>query len=355
MRTISCAQPRDVIALAWYQIGYRPRESLVLVGVHGPRQRSGLVLRVDLPPASTRRQALTRLGQLLSRCGSTGVIALVVSDTGGGPHPGPDGRPILPHAALARALCRELRRQRLPVLDVFAVGPVSFRSYLCPDLHCCPAGGTSLEEVRSSEVTATMVLSGESLADSEQALIADVDPEPAGARSDPAGTAAGSVWGRAGRRQPALRTWRRLLASAQPAPDDPVGLLDALDELPFRDAVLLTLAPDSGDLPERMVRVPPGRELPEGTDDAFGSRPDPVVVERARQLLAALARWAPPGRRAEPLAMLAWLAWWTGAGARARLLTERALADRPGHRMAALVASLLAAGVPPPWVRLPAS
>jgi hypothetical protein len=50
------------------------------------------------------------------------------------------------------------------------------------------------------------------------------------------------------------------------------------------------------------------------------------------------------------LAALAWAAWWLGEAARARLLCELALQDRPGHRLAALVDQLLSHALPPPWL-----
>jgi len=78
--------------------------------------------------------------------------------------------------------------------------------------------------------------------------------------------------------------------------------------------------------------------------------PDAQVLERGRRVLSALARSAPPGRRAEVLALMSWAAWWQGEGGRGRLLAERALADRPGHRLAGLVLQMLAASLPPPWV-----
>jgi hypothetical protein len=116
-----------------------------------------------------------------------------------------------------------------------------------------------------------------------------------------------------------------------------------------RDAVLLSLVPGSGTAPE---------ELAAGRDDGtagwlLDGNPDDELLERGRRLLSAVARTAPEGRRAEALGMLAWMAWWAGHGARARLLAARALADQPDHRLSLLVDELLRAGVPPAWVDVP--
>ena len=356
MQLITCAQPRDVIALAWFRIGFRPRESLVLVGLHGPRHRAGMVLRIDLPPVAARRPTLRRLADLLHRGGDDEAIAMVVSDAGGGPRPGPDGRPVLPHRGLVRELRQVLPRQGISVMDVLAVGPDAYRSYLCNDTGCCPATGTSLDEVMSSEVAASMVLAGQCVADEERAIIADVEPEPSasavlGGEPDRQGAAEqvpGSLspWGSPGGREPGLACWRTLLADGADTPDDIPGLLVALDELPFRDALLLTLIPGADDIAERTLRL----ATTEDDEDPFLRKPNPDLAARGEHLLAAVARAAPPGQRAQPLAMLAWLAWWCGSGARARLLAERAVDDRPGHRLAILVATMLSAGVPPPWV-----
>ena len=77
--------------------------------------------------------------------------------------------------------------------------------------------------------------------------------------------------------------------------------------------------------------------------------PDRDLVRRGARLLAAVARRAPAGDRAAPLASLAWLSWWSGDGVRARLLVARALEDDPAYSLALLVATLVDHSVPPPW------
>lgn len=340
--TIISAAPRDLIALAWYRMGYRPRESLIAVGLHGPRRRAGVVARLDLPAARTRRVALQGLARMLRRAGEEQAVVLVVSDVGGDPRPGPDGRPVPVHRVLVHQVRRELPRHGIGVVDVLAVGPTAFRSCLCEDLRCCPVTGTSLAEVAASEVSASMVLAGIPLGASAEATTADVEPVPPPTAEPGRGTAG---WGAPGNRAPALARWRQLLDEEATDPGPLPGLLEALADTTLRDALLVSLVPGAGRSPERLLAAPDGRDLPE----LFGRRPDPELAERGRRVLAAAARYAPAGRRAEPLSMLAWLAWWCGDGARARHLTQRALADAPGQRLATLVGELLARGAPPPW------
>jgi hypothetical protein len=85
-------------------------------------------------------------------------------------------------------------------------------------------------------------------------------------------------------------------------------------------------------------------------DTVMGAEPDAELLERGRVLLSAVAREAPPGRRVDALALLAWSAWYAGHGSRGRLLVQRALADVPTHRLARLVDQLLFLGVAPTWV-----
>jgi hypothetical protein len=306
----------------------------------------------------------------LRRAGEDSLVVLVVSDSVRFPEPSP-------HRGMVRDLLRSAERDGWPVLDVLAVGDRSWRSYLCPDPGCCPAEGHPLTQVTSSAAAACMVAAGRVLAADEGALIADVEvPDRmlsadltlsgaeqqgiSGRASDVsnAEVEAAEIESMGGKRldsrdaAAALQRWRVLLGTAEPDGVQSIGWLGrALQDRWLRDAVLLTLVPDSGTAPE---------ELLAGADDAalegmFDRRPDLDLLERGRALLAAVVRVVPPGERVDALALLAWMSWWSGDGPRGRLLASRALADQPGHRLAQLVDSLLRLGVAPDWVRQPPS
>jgi hypothetical protein len=339
----------DVIAFAFYQVGYRPRESLVLVGMRGPRCRLGLVVRVDLPPRRRLRAVVGRQLDVLDRFGDDALMILVISDTV--VPPAADGT-ALPHRPLVRDLQRLARGQGWSVHDVIGIGAKSWRSYTCSDPGCCPTGGRPLQDVLASRVAAFRIADGRVLATEEAALIADVAPHPQ-ADSDPSGDT----------REPeptggldaaeALRRWRTLIETAgpagtpsAPAPTQLTWLTEALEDRWLRDAILVTLVPGAGTAAEELLAGGDDGVL----DGLLDRAPDQELLERGRILLSAVARTAPSGARVEALALLAWMSWWAGDGARARLLTERALIDRPGHRLAGLVDSLLRVGVAPAWV-----
>jgi hypothetical protein len=305
----------------------------------------GLVARVDLP----RRLEHARLiGDALVRAarqdGADSVVLVVAH--------GPRSRrpPVLVRAerALVRAAHAGLVHAAIGLADVLVVVGERFRSVLCADPGCCPPEGAVLGDLRATATGAAQVLQGRTLVPGEADLTADVRPEPW-----PRTTAAGSPMSPAA----ALERWRAMIADRvasevpppDPAPADVAWLVPALADLGFRDAALVALMPGAADLPDELVA---GR----GRNDVDWARaeatpPDRSLLEAGRALLAAVARGAPPGSRAEALALLAWASWWQGVGARARLLAALALQDRPGHRLALIVDELLLRGVRPAWIR----
>jgi hypothetical protein len=360
----------DLVAMAFYRLGYRPRESLVVVGMHGPRHQVGVISRVDLPPHRPRRNVVRHQLELLQRENEHEVVVLVVSDVS--PPASGTGPVALPHRPLVREVRREADRLGLHVFDVLAVGATSWRSYRCRDLTCCPAEGHSLEAALTGPAATHLVARGCVLAPDEPALVADVEPpreSASGARgsgarglgasgsteeevrppSPPRGAASS---GSALRLEPAeaasaLARWRELLARPDTAtPADLARLGDVLRDRWLRDSILLTLSPAAGTVPEEILV---GGD-PSAMDAVFDADPDDELLERGRLLLSGVARSAPAGRRADALALLAWAAWWEGNGARGRLLAGRAMADDPGHRLARLVDGLLLHAVAPPWV-----
>ena len=346
----------DLIAVAFYRIGYRPRESVVTVGLVGPRHRMGVVARIDLPPARHRRAAVDSMLRMLRREGHDHFAALIVSDAG---PPAAAGPVRLPHRAVARELERRAGRFGLSVIDLFAVNSSRWRSYRCPDPRCCPSEGYDLEAALTGPAAARLVAEGYVLASDEEGLLVDVAPrpepraerppgrvmEPPEVRPVDVGDAPVDVGDAPVDAAEALARWRGLLADPSVA-DDVGWLVEALDDHWLRDAVLLTLVPGAGTVPEEVMA---GAD-PAVMDKVLAAEPDAELLERGRVLLSAVARSAPPGQRADALALLAWSAWFAGHGSRGRLLAKRALADSPTHRLARLVDQLLLLGVPPVWV-----
>ncbi|MGM0385336.1 MAG: DUF4192 domain-containing protein [Actinomycetota bacterium] len=139
-------------------------------------------------------------------------------------------------------------------------------------------------------------------------------------------------------------TWYDALESDGPrGATERAALLHALEHLPFRDGVLSWVL-DGG-----VRRV--GDITVMTCEDAFAHPrwPDRVLFGEVDSALRRVARYAPPGRARAPLAMAAYLAWWSGDGARARVLCEQALEEDPDYSLAGLVRDALARACPPPW------
>jgi Domain of unknown function (DUF4192) len=335
---------REVVAHAWFTMGYPPVHSLVVVGVESAG--SGFVARVDLPAPEYRSALAGVMTSAACRAALRSVVVLVVLDPSGNEPPALDRAGV----ALVTALRSGMRRAGIRVLDVAVVGGGRYRSVDCRDRRCCPPGGRSLGDLRTTRTAAAMVLRGRTLVDDESALVEDVEPhvwaESVQLPSDP--------------RRPLadLRRWQGMVAArlaaadggSDPAPEEVVWLVPALEDVRFRDAALVALLPGGERVARALARGAP--TSPAGFGSCEERSPDADVFEAGRVLLAAVARGAPPGRRAEALAVLAWMSWWQGVGARSRLLAALALRDRPGHRLAGLVDTLLLHGVPPRWVPL---
>jgi hypothetical protein len=351
MQTTIGADPPDLIAYAFYRMGFRPRESLVLIGMKGGpglrpgggggRMLCGMVARIDLPPDVHRRRAVEQTVRTVSGHGHGAVVALIVSDT-----PRPD---------LAATVRSVLRREDLLLVDLLAIGESSYRSYLCRDERCCPAGGFPLSEVESSRVAAELVLSGRRLGADEASIIADVLPDPKATLPEAMLVSAAGASHSRRERLRRLDLWRDLMAAqggdlpAEVSPGDLADVCLGLEDVLFRDAVLVALAAPSGADGVSAARAMASGRAEQAMEEVDRRAPDPEVLERGRRVLSALARSAPPGRRAEVLALMSWAAWWQGEGGRGRLLAEAALTDRPDHRLAGLVLRMLAASLPPPW------
>lgn len=353
MQIVPAGRPADLIAHAWYRIGYPPTDSLVLVGLfpgRGGRLTGGAVLRVDVPPRRETPTFLDTLMRTLVRTGHHAVFAVVPARRGapagrsGSARPpvsGPCSRPWLDRAVQAAA-----RRARLTVTDVIGVDDASFRSYLCTDDDCCPPAGRPLQDVLTSSAALAHVLDGQVLAGSEDDLVADV-----AAAADPL-VAEGLLAGRsAPGPEETLALWEDLVGR-YPAPVTATELADlclALEVVLLRDAVLACAvhpAGPAGPCAARAVLSGDGAAVFAALDRIT---PEDGRVRRVRAVLSAVARHAPAGRRAGALSMLGWLMWWAGDGLCSRRYAEAAQHDVPGHRLAGLVLSVLEATMPPAW------
>lgn len=368
--TIKTDDPRELLALVPYQLGFWPQESLVVVSLRRGG-RAGLVVRADLADLADLehgpRMARSLVGHVLDD-GATQAVVVAFTDG---------------HENDIRAAVRHWSEAAEHELGEPAAWVVSSSGYYgldCTDPSCCPPGGRPTAELQGTRVSAQMVLDGVQVAAGRADLarigqassVARKSARRArnrwAARAAGRGPVAGHPWRRAG-----LELWRAEVArvgaesgerpgagvSAHPATASSaptVGRLQAaLDDVLVRDAVLLTLVPGADRVADRVVAgdngADVGRALDVMLDPVRGVCPDPAVVEQAGAVLEQLVAHDTRAGHAPALTLLGLLAWWTGDGARAGALVERALAARPGYRLAVLLDDALMVGLPPGWVR----
>lgn len=376
--TIRTREPRELLALIPFQLGFRPCESAVVVSIRTHRSRVGLVARVDLDALTdpARGPVLARsLVRHLVQDGAGAVVLVLYSAL--------DLRGT--DAAVARAAHGHLADAADHLLgepSTWIVGARGWFGLDCVDAACCPPTGRPLADLDGAAVSAEMVLRGASVAARREdlgELGRAVSRDRRSARRAAARWAARRAAVQAPEdlhrwRQRALDDWRAALEEARAAtirseggrdvphpdalPSPPVlGRLRAgLDDVLVRDAVLLLLIPDTGCLPDRLVAGDVGEDvgaaLQRVVDPSCGVPPEEHTVLAAERLLRAVGSHV-PGHPAVPT-LLAILAWWKGDGARAGVLLERALAQDPEYRLAALVEEALGHGMPPGWLATPA-
>lgn len=372
-------EPRELLALVPHLLGFLPHDSAVAVSLRGPRRRVGLVARVDLDDVADLRhgpQVARALAAHLDRDGARAAVLVVYA----GADPG-DPRPAEAARHVAEAF-------DVPFggVEVLVVGDGRYRCLDCAS-GCCPPGGRPLSDLESTRAGAEMVLAGSVVAP-ERDQLGTVAPAPvvqrravararrrrgdARARAHLDGPAAVARW-----RTDALEAWRALVAvstgegvdgptpplASRPVRSRPalLGRVEAgLDDRRVRDAVLVTLLPSAGSLPDRSLARGGAAEDDElrsavaalvDPDRACAPGPEVAAAETALREVVAHGR---RGAQAPATTLLATVAWWRGDGARASVLLDRALHDDPAYRLALLLRSAVDAGLAPGWARRPA-
>jgi hypothetical protein len=340
------AGPEDVVAAVPYLLGHEPRRCLVALAVRVSGD-IGVVCRVDLPddPAHVRPVTDRVAVALAADSAHTALVAAYVDPE----------REVRPAVGVLDALVAELRRQSIQLSDALLVHGPRYRSVLCTDPSCCPPGGRSVADAKDRPVAVQFVVSGRSPVRDRSDLEPAAVPAPRTARRSAATAAA--RWRRRvsggldpGERCRLLEEWfavlddhRRLGVLPGPAA---VGRLSAAwaDDVRIRDAAMVSVLPAAGLVPDSLIAGTP-------TDlaEVLAARSCAGAVHPVAPVLRHMAGHVAGPLAASVLAVHAWVAWVSGAGAAAGDLASRAVEADPGHRLATLVVQLLDRAVPPDW------
>jgi hypothetical protein len=388
---ITLRGPGDVVTILPYQLGYHPRDSVVVISLRG--KRVGLVARADLTPEKYVRQVVSTLVGPLVRDGATAVIVVGYEDE-------PEtSQPLL------LALVERLELARIDVVDVTVVRAGRRYSPICSE-PCCPPEGVALPDPADVPGVAEYVALGRSPLRSRDDVEGLVAPEPWRCLGVAKAVESRSRMPR--RRRRSVAAWRALLVAGERGrrpPDRRVvaDLALGLTDIPWRDGLIAWLVPsvlptDSIDprvmallrsaLPTwggmgvatQLLPSPPapgsndgvpqsgprsdGPKVEKGARSGWADRAeraarDALAVERDDLLhrLLALCRSVPdecPDEAAAVCTVAAHVAWVGGDGAIARAAVDRAMRLAPDYRLAQLLERLVDTGLRLPTVTRPA-
>jgi hypothetical protein len=327
--------PADLLQAVPYLLGFHPRSSLVIVGLH--ENRLVVTVRLDLADVCVPG-VLADAVAAMHRGGTTQVVAAVYADREPPSRPHP-----LPWSSAADALAAEAERCGCEVLDVLFVAGGRWWSYVCTTTGCCPPEGQQLPDEVSAFSAAATYAGMVALPDRE-ALAAVLAPRPDSerdrlgvliARHENAAVQA-ALDGRGARHDRSVK--RALFAAARrsDAPSRPGDRRELGDDEVARFGVALSAQP---------------------MRDSLWMAADDGRLD-GRGLWADLARRLPSPYDAAPLFLYGWCSWRSGNGALAGIAARRAVQSDPSYSAADLLLAALARGVDPrrlPKLRLPRS
>jgi hypothetical protein len=317
-------------------VGFRPRESLVLVALTGPgARRVGLTARVDIPPPEHARRLAGVLAARLAHEAPEAAVLAVVSET-------PDVVPFhddvadvppalrrdLPHRTLVHELVVALDDHAIPLQEALLVRAGRWWSYDCPEACCAPGTGTPVPG-GTSPLAAAAVAAGQVVAGDREELerrIARAGALAAAAMADTV-TSVGEELADLVRRD-----------GRDAAADDYAGRVDA--------AVAACGVPGARLGDEELARVAWGLRDVRVRDRALGFALG-VRAGAAEVLWTECTRRLPEPLDAAPATLLAVSAWLRGDGAMARIALDRALDSQPDYALADLLSRAMDAGLGP--------
>jgi len=326
---LSLRSPGDLLAAIPYLVGFRPDDSIVVVGTAGPRMRVVFTARSDLPAPGDSVDVAERAEYLAAVLAAQEPAGALLAGFG----PGPRVTPIVD------ALLAELDGHGIPVREALRAEGGRYWSYLCVSGACCPAEGTSYDSYASA-VAARATLAGWVALPDRAALASVVAPVEGAARE-----AMRRATVRAEERFGALVT-RELIACVSGASDRPLvraGIMAVTaavdrhtaggrlsdDEVAWLAALLTHLRVRD----EAWVRA--------------DARDDPEYRRAMRELWAHVLRRVQPAYAPAPAGLLAYTAWRDGDGALANVALERARRADPAYTMTGLLEKLLGTGTSP--------
>jgi len=327
--SVRMSDPGEIAAALPQLLGFRPRESVVLVGLSAPDGgRLGLTVRADIPPPEHAAALARTLARSIGTDRPRGVVVVVVSD-----EEGVGSSRDLPHRQLVWEMVQALAGVPVAVPEVLLVRRGRWWSYDCADRCCDPGTGTMLPGVSALEAAA--VVTGTVVAADRAELVERIAPARGPDADAMAASCARSAVAcaenlvMAGAEETAEASWTAITAALARCRPGLSGVLLTDDEV----ARILCGLRDVG-VRDRALELALGPDAP-----------------AAEVLWTECTRRAPAPLAAAPATLLAVSAWLRGDGAMANVALDRALDGEPDYVLAGLLAQGLARCLSPAELR----
>jgi hypothetical protein len=335
-RVLRLRDQGDVLEAVPYLLGFHPRQSLVIVGLHQSSVR--LTLRMDLDDAR-RTEPIEDAVAVLWRAGVSKAILIIYRDLAGAPGRADaitttwDAFDVLPERQLVDAAAAAMVETGVAVLDALLVRGDQWWTYIGHESGCaCCADGPHLAG-DTSPVAAAATFAGMVAHADREALVAVLEPEDAASRAQRLSgiyecedaMVQAALDGHLLREQRARK--RALFAGAREADRCliPKSAVVASEQVLFRHATAL------GDLD---IRDSLWLAIDQGRLDGRG-------------FWHVLLRQLPAPYDCAPLFLFGWATWREGNGALAAIAAERALASDPSYSAADLLLNAVRHGLDP--------
>jgi hypothetical protein len=326
---VSLASPVSVLAIVPSLLGFHPSQSLVVLGVSGPRHRVSLTFRYDLPDPPDEELAADIAAHACEVLIREAIPAAIVIGYG----------PAGPVADAARPVVTALLEAGVDVLELLRAEGGRCFTMNCQNPDCCPPEGIPFDPC-SHPVAAALNEAGMGVLPDRAALARTLQPPPGTARATRQAT------GRA------LRRLDRLVVTARGGGLDPAAALADAGRAAVRDAIRRYRSGASIEDRARLAFLAVVLADLRVRDDAWAQM-DPRRAGPHTALWTDIVTGAAPEFVPAPASLLAFTAWQAGEGALANVAAERALAADPAYSMALLIGAAVQAGLPPSAARLP--
>ena len=334
---VTMRSPGDMVDALPFLLGFFPSDSVVALGLQGPRRRQGGTVRVDIPDAAIWPAAAEEVARFLVALSEhrdrspDAVILYLCRD----PAPGRSGRQVFEELRpLAALLAAAFRAAGIAVHDSLCVSEGRWWSYACDNGACCTEEGTPVDRPGSTPaVAAAAAYAGIRVRGSLKELHQELEPVTS----------------------PSAEAQLRAFEQAIPALVDELGRRGGREGVRERTLELVEAAVSRFRAGAQELSPVEAARLILGLQDRVArdraaewlDQPDVGHAQRLWRFLARCCAVPFDGQAAAPLSLLGWTAWVTGDQVTARVALGRALAADPDYTFAQLLYQAVNAGAEP--------